>query len=495
MKKSGDKVFDIRDYIAELFYAWKQIALVTILIAAVIVCFGAFRNWRQSKAESRTEQEKGQTTAVSAARAALSDSQAEEVEALYSQLLTYQDYRQLLQIEFSAQSKTYEGRDKSMPLMKSSYKVTAAVEGEESLYTEFCLSGSDCDSIQKILPDVESMADIQRYVRFETLSNSSPEIINGQDGSVEPASEYILNVYILGPDKDGCNKVWKIVDSALKKECKTLKKIDARADLEFIQKSFGYNNYAFFAAAGQTLFDNVQKADTVIINLRNNIIDKLSNEQKEYFLALRYPEINSSAKSSGGKAKSLKDCFSKKLLVLGILLGLFFTCGIKLLQYLTNSVIHVREDLELTYGLYVPAVFYSRTSKKQLFSGIIRKLRRADSASRVVKAAVAAADIDRMIRKSDIDSLYFLRTTDNKQDKLVAETIAKAVEGDTSGKCETVTGSPLGSTEEMKRFLGQDNVVLLVHARKTTRADLESILKLCGRHNINILGTVLIAEI
>ena len=100
---------------------------------------------------------------------------------------------------------------------------------------------------------------------------ASEELASEEPASVEPASEYILNVYILGPDKDGCNKVWKIVDSALKKECKTLKKIDARADLEFIQKSFGYNNYAFFAAAGQTLFDNVQKADTVIINLRNNI--------------------------------------------------------------------------------------------------------------------------------------------------------------------------------------------------------------------------------
>ncbi len=495
MKKTGDKVFDIRDYMAELFYAWKQIALATILIAAVIVCFGTYRNWRQSREESRVEQEKGQSTAVTSTRAVLNDAQAEEVEALYHQLIAYQNYRDILQEELSLHSKTYNGLDKSMPLMKSSYKVTAAIEGEERLYTEFCLSESDYDSIQKILPDVDSPADVLRYIEFETLSSSSPEIINGQTDSVEPVSEYILNVTILGPDKDSCNRIWKTIDSALKKENKTLKKIDARADLDYIQKSFSYNNYTAFASAGQTLFDNVQKADTVVINLKNNIIDKLSDEQKEYFKALRYPEINTSAKSSSGKAKSLKDCFSKKQLVLGIILGLFFTCGILLLQYLTNSVIHVREDLELTYGLYVPAVFYSRTSKKRLFSGIIRKLRRADSASREVKAAVAAADIDRMVRKSDIDSLYFLRMTDDKQDKLVAETIAKAVEEDTSGTCKTITGSPVGSTEEMKRFLGQDNVVLLVHARKTARADLESILKLCGRHNINILGTVLIAEI
>ena len=101
MKKTGDQVFDIRDYMAELFYAWKQIALATILIAAVIVCFGTYRNWRQSREESRVEQEKGQSTAVTSTRAVLNDAQAEEVEALYHQLIAYQNYRDILQKELS----------------------------------------------------------------------------------------------------------------------------------------------------------------------------------------------------------------------------------------------------------------------------------------------------------------------------------------------------------------------------------------------------------
>lgn len=512
MHNSDEKTLDLKDYLVELLFRWKSVLIITAIVAVLLTGAGILR----SRSGSTMLEEPGQELSVQdieehkkllveETRIVLTDLEAQDVERVFRQYQSYIEYRNLYQEELESFDQAFDRSGDEMLIKSVSYSVEAPVEGVDTLFSSSAMDIEDYQKITEILPDSKSLQSAYKRVFFSVVRGSSTALTNfGEDTAIMP-NRYMITVEIVGENREVCEGIWEIVDAAMLREQKELRKISPDVKVETVGSNYRGNIYKFYISKKQDTVDSIQKVDTIISNLKQSSIDKFSEEQTAYFNALRNPERgliengvysiaelegNDTADTGSGSVGTLL-----KFGILGIAAGLFLSFFYVLLRYLFSGMINAGQEMQNYYRVPLLGTFFIRGARGTgLFPGLIRKLLRVDSTEAETKAAMIAADICGAVQLSEDDSVYIAQTCDAVEDVRIANMMEQAVRVH-SPQYSVSTGLPLGSVEEMQALMQEKNVFLLIHNKKTSQADVEKILDLCSRQQIRVPGTVAITDI
>ena len=507
MHSSDEKTIDLMDLLVEILYRWKSILVITLIITLLAAGVSFLRSGRSAgasggEAPSEETLKAQEELLLEETRSPLTEAEAKDVDRVYRQYQSYLDYRNLFQEELANYDKPFDGTGEEMQIKCVSYRISSTLEGVESQFNTYAIAEEDYRKIMDILPDAKTLSAAYKHVSFGTMAGNTVELTNAGESTAIKPSEYVVTVEMQGTTREVCDAVSEVVDAAFQRKLKQLKKVDPDLRLEQIGSMYRGNIYDYFIARKQTTFDYIQRVDSVITNLKLYSIDKFTDDQKAYFNALLDPErglidkgVVTAEALSGEEAESGSRGISKKMVLLGVLAGLFLSMLYILVRYLFSGMINVGQEMQDYYHIPVLNTFFVSGGRgRGLFPGLIRRILHVDSTETETKAAMIAADTCGAVQQADAGSVYIVQTCDNTEDSRIASILRQAVRSH-SPSCQAATGLPLGSVEQMQALTEEKCALLLVHNKKTLQADVEKVLDLCSRHSVKVLGAVTITDL
>lgn len=486
LHRSDEKILDIKDLIVELLHGCKSVILITILFTVLVGCFGVWRAWKNNHFEDNG---KSAEERIEEAREKLSDAELQEVEQLYDRYKLYTDYRAQYLEKFNGFLLSSGDVKQDNMVKRVIYSFSSNIEAANSIMSFSSLELDDYKEIMEILPNAETIEEAYNYVTLYSIVNNKIQVTNMGDSSNSIPLNYLLIVEVIGDTKEISDQVAEVVENALRRKIKELKKVDTDISLEKISSNYLSNVSDYIAQRRQSSYDYINRLDNSINSLTTYNIDKLSETKREYFNLLKDPDYGSDLK----RGSEVQPLINKKLIIFGFLLGLFASFSLIFLRYIISDTIKVPAEIETYYNLSVIESFFIPQKEKGLLSGVIKKIIGSESLGREAKAKLAAVDICGIMRENGEDSLFIFQTVDCKEDRYISSIISNAV-SNLNSDAHLDTGLALMKQEKMQNALNSKNVLLLVHCKKTVRSEVEKILDICKRHKVNVIGAVMLIE-
>lgn len=505
-----EKIIYWKDYLFETIINWKTVVIITAITATLVFALSAFfggtsrkDNMGEGGESSFDEYVENQVDLLQKkTRGELTDAEALDVERVVKQYTSYLDYRNLYQEELSSFERVIDENGEEMITKVVTYRLSSKIEGIENIFINNTMDIEDYEKVAEILPLVEDSKTAYKYLYFGVIAGDSTELSNLGEKDILHPQQYLITVEMIGNTKEICEAIWEVVDVAFQKKYNSMRIIDPEIELEMMGSIFRGNLSAYYIIRKQPAFDNIQKIDTLISNLKIQAIDKFSDQQKAYYRALTDPQrelidkgiysINNELHSGTGDSQTKR--ISVKILVLGIVAGLFFSFSYLFVKYLSSDTIKTGKEMRDYYDIpLLSTLFIDARRGGGLLKGIIRKLLHVDTFASETKIALIAADICGTSAQND-GSIYIVQTCGKNEDTSTVSMIKKAILS-FNPVCRVSSGMPLQKSEEIQTFLGHKNVLILVHNRYTILTDVEMLLSLCKRHDIKVAGAVAIMDI
>lgn len=490
MSGLDQKIVDVKDLFMEILFRWKLILLITVVITVFTSFFGAWRSWKNNHTEAAgtTIQEK-----LEEARKKLTVGESSEVEELYERYRLYSEYRKQYQENFDGFLPASNVLEADAVVKRVSYAFSSSIESADTIMVLMSLGDDDYEAIKDILPDVNTVADAYKYVSVWSTSGNKISVTNMKDEVENSPVQYVIIIEVLGNTKEISNQVSEVVASALQREAGVLKKVDK--DLTFKEIGFLYrsNVTEYVAQKKQVAYDFMNRLDSSLNNLKAYYVDKLSANQLQYYNLLKTAAYGDEETIIEQKSAT-QPLFNKKVILVGVFLGLLISILFVSIQYIFSGTLKVPAEIGAYFGLSVMGSFFVQNKRRGIFSGIIRRISRADNIGKDMKANLLAVDVCGIMKKNDTDSLYVIQTADCEADRIISSSIMKAVDG-VNNKCKVSTGFIFENLEQLQKIMEYKNALFLVHSKETIRIDMEKLLEFCKRHAINVIGAVMIEDI
>lgn len=514
MRKSDEKTIDFRDFFAELLRRWKTVLIITLVFTVLAAGFA------KTKISARRKQAAAEAGKKKAAkeinleeeikklreekRGMITDAEAADVERIYAQYSSYIDFRNMYQDELQNYNKAYDKSGEDMLIKRVNYRLISCLEGAETHFTAYSLDLEDYKKIVKILPDVNTLSAAYKHVYFGAIASPATEVKNLGEPAMDYPTEYLITVEMFGNTRDICDEVWEVVKEGFNRKLKELKKLDPDIKMELVNSNYRGNVYDYVIGREQPVFDSVQKIDSIINTLKTQAIDKFTEEQMAYYQALANPQrglidkgvisISGLNGDDAGMETAPQYLRGRTMVLLGMLAGLLLSVLFVLIRYLSTGTIKINREMQDYYQIPVLSTFFVPGKKRSLFSGLIRWLVHADSIGPEIKADMVAADTCGAVRNEGGQTVYIVQLGNDTDDGQVASTIKSSVES-CDPAVSAFTGTPLTNVGEMRKLAQEKNVLLLIHNKKTLKADVEKLLDFCSRHSIRVLGAVNIVNV
>ena len=474
MKRYNEDIeINLKDLIAALIAKILPIAVCTILIGALSLGYAVIKG-NNVEAEIPTEEE------IVEAREILSSTDADIVDRIYAQYVSYTQYKESLQKYFDNFLFTEEDNE-SYIQMTSIFHMSSNVYGANSIFTSLALTPEIYDQISEILPDEETVSDIYQRVWISSGERNGLALLNEDEDGVFVPNEFTITVNVIAKSKEQCQEIEDIIDKALDAQLATLRTFDPNATLSFIGSNCSENLRSWVTARQNDAISQLNSVENTIKNFNNNQVNNLSAEQKAYYNLLIARDADQPLRIQGPS--------KKKFLVIGAFGGFVLACGYVVLKYLFTTSIRTKEDISLAYNIPVLNTITIDGKKHPLFDKLIRRLRNIDGRSMGASIEMVASDIGILMDKSGTDSLYLIETSGSDDESSIAAKLVDKIKSE-NNNYDICVGKPLDSAEELKKMASADNVVLLAEIQKTKMDLTDKYYELFQRYGSNVLGSI-----
>lgn len=475
----GEMEIDLADLLGQILIRWKFVALC-LLICAVLGCgFAFFR-------ASGTEPAAPAVERIQSAHDALTEEQAATVESLLRRSVIYQTYRSQLQENLSQYMTSASQADDFLVLYANYYLFTSMDRLEEVL-PESVLSVSDYEALQQVLADEQTIRPLEKIVNIQAYGWNNGFADSEKAGSadadyVEIPSEFMIQITTYGDSEAQCQALFSIADAALQKYVLSLQNVDPDISLHALQQTY---SPIFPSFSRQEITQNMSVISSVEsqINNLNNQINKLSDAEKQYYDLLDAEEEANEESVVSGRHVSWK-----KWTVVGAFLGAVLGAGILLLQYIFDGKLKTADEAEHVFQtgslqrIYLPG-------KKNLFGSWVARLRGVDGMSREVKTSLLSADLQLLLEKGGLRSLYLLCDAESERACALAEEVVSLLQ-QRDGSLQLSLGDPAASVSDLEAFSAAQAAVVFAELKRTPCKQLMLWRELCLRYQKPIAGTV-----
>lgn len=474
---------NLPDVIAFIIYKWKWL-IGWIFIGALI---GGLL-WFMASSKIETITYESLTEKVVAMKERLSNDQIDQVQYLYSQYVSYKDYRQAMQDYMS--SSLYDPEDYAGNIrQRALYYVESDISNAAACFSRLAVGKAEYEKIAVALgKDRFALDDIYRRVSIYNLGNiessdGTSYII--QEGDEKEQRKCILEVDVVSETEKQAEAVLGIIERAFNRELEQLKELDSRIKFTKIGSQYSTDISDFLVNRQNTVMNNLNSANNSIASLETNYVDKLEADEKAYYNAL---------KARGDLELSPPKKPSKvKYLIIGVFIGVVLFCGWFMLNYLFDGTEKTLDDLKYGYGMFVPYTICRKKKGLGLFNGLARKITNKDLSDIAVRPALVESDIAIRLEKQGYENAFLVTDAATDWQKEMAEELKKNL-GSNEKSVQVTCGNPLSSVEELQEFAKTQAVLLLVEMKKTKRISVQKWMELCSRYGIPVEGVIALEE-
>ena len=476
-------VFDLSDITAFFIYKWKW--LVCLMVFGALL--GGFFWFRASNKMETTTYE-SLTEKVDAMKEDLSPDQINQVEYLYSQYVSYKDYRYAMQDYMS--NSLYDQEDYAGNIRQSTlYYVESDISNAAACFSKLAVGKAEYEKFAVALgKDRYALDDIYRRVSIYNLSNiessdGTSYII--QEGNEREQRKCILEVDIVSETEQQAEAVLGIIERAFDRELEQLKALDSRIKFTKIGSQYSTNIADFLVNRQNNVMNNLNSANNSITSLQTNYVDKLEADERAYYDAL---------KARGDlKVAPPKKPSKLKYLIIGVFFGIVLFCGWFFCAYLFDGTEKTPDDLKYGYGMTVPYTICRKKKGLGLFNSLARKITNKDLSDIAVRPALVESDIAIRLEKQGYENAFLVTDAATDWQKEMAEELKKNL-GSNEKSVQVTCGNPLSSVEELQEFAKTQAVLLLVEMKKTKRNSVQKWMELCGRYGLPVEGVIALEE-
>ena len=535
---------DFRDLLARLLDKW-VIILVFLLIGAAVGSFLAIRHNRGQQDRKVTEAD------VEQARQALSKEEADHVEYLYHQYVSYSDYRNQLERYLSDSLYADDEFDNSIILNAVYYVDSSELMGAEKVLKLLALDMDDCREIAQILgiggsdASVVSAANVNAAgpVTDAETKNDSVSVASADDDMLVKNSDTDASASSASSDFSSLDDVYRRVH--VSGVTGVTDRVDVKLSTEQAMSRFQLEDRTglqdehmlqlwviadtpeqaeqireIAEASFERSLRELQKIDpgvemTCLGEKYSTDVYAFFNERQTELAAdlhdasyqvyrLRTEYIDEMEPAEKELFETLKAMDNehfiyassvslKKNLLIGAVIGLIVGALLVILQYLLSGRLKNVKELSERFQVEVPYVIYRKMKRFRLFGGLIRKLTRADLSDVAIRQKMAAWDIAIKLDKSGCRSVSLLCDDVTSQETEMASALAEQLK-EKNHDIEVMVCNPLTGTDELEAFSGMDAAILVTQIKKSQLNTLQKWSLLCERYEVPVAGAVALEE-
>lgn len=484
---------DIRDLLSWLVLRWKIILGVSLAgcVLLGIICVII----------SPTKKEK-KVTSVEQIRGTLSDVDALEVENAVQDYQIYQNYIKDLG-RFSSVFQDADKRDGEMMIAK--YYIVSRLKYCSSIYTDMAISSEDCKRIYEIAyPDDvaggESAAKRDNPLQFISERDGSPDASPAGDKAVSPSPDAVLiTVFVRADTEEQCKEILNVVHAAFKKETKKLRTSDAKITCRRVEAGIASEQNGFYDNAEGTVVRRLDEAMHALSSLKNEHIEKFSDDQKNYFNALKsglklngmentIKEETADVADTKKPGPSVSPLRLLEYVLAGFAGGFVLSVNILGFMYVLSDTIKSSKALQDYSIQTLDSVYYDVEDTAHQIARWIRKITKKPLS---VQIPMLAEDIIIISKKAGVDKVYLMLTCDDERDKKVAGELKELVE---KNDIAVSIGDPLRSREELEEYSKMDLGIILIHFKVTKKNTLRRVREIGERYSCVTSGFIEIEE-
>ena len=372
-------------------------------------------------------------------------------------------------------------------VLNADYYLLTTLDRLEEVLPVSVLSVSDYEALQQVLSDEQIIRPLEKIVNILVYGWSngfadSENAVPAAAHSMETPSEYMIQIRTYGDSEAQCQALFSIADAALQKYILSLQAVDPDISLHALQQTCSPMAPSFGRQEITQSMSVIRSLESQIDNL-NNQISKLSDAEKQYYDLLDVAE-----EASEGGVASTRHVSWKKWTVVGAFLGAVLGVGILLLQYIFDGNLKTAGEAEYVFQtsslqrVYLPG-------KKNLFGSWAARLRGVDGMSREVKTSLLSADLQLLLEKGGLRSLYFLCDAESEHARALAGEVMSLLQ-QRDGGLQLSLGDPAATVSDLEAFSAAQAVVVFAELKRTPSKQLLLWRELCLRYQKPIAGTV-----
>ena len=543
-KNDDEMIISIPDLIAHLLLKWKTLLLGMIIGGILFTAYGVKKELDAQKAaqaaaeaelaaaipvagdmtssvdmdvDELAESIKSYEEQIADAKDALTPFSISYVERLASQYRSYIEYKKkMLEYYLGYMLDTKELEEHL--IKRIFYKVKSDTPGTDTFFTtqSILLTTEDYEKLLEVSPDEDALFDIYGRIKISAIKNETVQVLNMPDDE-EGAISYMLNVAIISNDEGECNAMQAVLENALDRMQKKLTAADIQIEITPVTENFSEDVIDTIIGGQQGYVDNIVKLDNALVSFQNNYILKLTPEEKVYFDLIKEKQEAEGLLADGEELSTEEETdeeetgaeegsdvettpqntsylsmIKPKNTLLGMLVGLFLSCLIVVLQYLLNGTVKTRDELEDMYGLPMLTAICREDAKRNLFAGLAARIRKCKPGTAEADEVLLTHDLTNLIKKNTISSLYLALPAENDALKSEAETIRSLLSK--KNDVQIRIGSPIYAAEELDAYSTSDAVLLFTKTHESRLQDIRKLLAVSSRYEKNILGYVAVEE-
>ena len=463
-----DFEIDMLDMLAELLLRWKTI-LILVFLGALL--FGSHAFFFKSGDSLVTEAD------VMRTRSELSEERAAEVDALFAERLNLDQRLANLKKRFTSLSADSLTSSQIVQLRAKYYLFTELVDAK-SFFSDLALTEDDYDAMREISPDSLAGTEIAERVTI-TVSSDRSEEADQPDSIDGRAHTSLLSVSLYSNSEEQCQAMLSILHNALQQEADTLRQLDPKLELLFVDSVFNHHTddyvNALQAAYDQAVSDYIRSMDAI-----NSELTELSAGEQAYFHLMHQLRYQSHKPPQTASWK--RDTLS------GGIGGFFAAVLIILLPYLNNGRVKTLVEAEGLLGhsalnqVFIPG-------RKNLLSRPAAVLRGVDRVDPEEKVKMITADLVVLADKNGWKSMWFFVAESDPNAFSFAERVRKEL----SAKRPNIpvqVGDPLASSGSLEALAGTDSALAFIELAESKRSLLQQWHLLFSRHRIASAGFV-----
>ena len=276
---------DLKDLLADLLLHWKKILLWMLAAAIIGVCFLKVKDAIGNKLVMEDS--------ITAARAILSDPDAQEVESMIFQYKAYKAMQRDME--------DYYTRLASVPLeeggvveMRSNYLLFSSLDNLGTSLASV-LTEEDYDALRAISPDEEIGLRIYDRVKIITSVGSNGSASNNMTSNIYVSvqqnedgvpNQYLITASLYGRTEAQCEEMMRVVDAALQRGFRSLQTLDPELVATTAGSEFDYNIFEHVNTLRKDSVDRVTGTSQELENLKNRLTT-LKAEQRDYYQLLK----------------------------------------------------------------------------------------------------------------------------------------------------------------------------------------------------------------
>ena len=482
---------DLLDLGKKLLLKWKQIIIITIVIAAVFTGYRYMQSVRSYQASLAAQQENEDADTITKNAQAAYDALSEEEQSTVRTALRLREEieadQEYMEAALLMQIDPYEES-----VVTIQYQIADVEEDEmigktlEKAYLNYLNSAGYQDEVVTQLDWDEDAQYICELI--SATSNATNAVV--ENSSTDDETNYYNNIINLDSSDAFFAVTVKGVDSESAEELATALQQVVNNYAAVLNEKIGTHTLSCIESYTTTAVDKELKTqiDTISSTIRDNqdslsdLLDAFSDEQTSAYEQLLAAddavvsdstEVASADATTSSDSELTKPALSKRDILLGIMAGLFLGCAIYAAIYILNGKVHTAEELRDGYGVSLIAkVGTSDRALHQeiLLTNILIACEKESAKTLHIMTSIAMNDTDCQLLESVIHDLS------------------------TKGISAAMSEEILTNSDGLKEASAADAVIIVEKLEATKRQSFDGEVRFCNEMSIKCLGIVVFED-